>query len=124
MKILMVDDSPAILDKMKEILDGSDHVLVTAKDGTCGLGELALGGIDVVIADMNMPRMDGLTMIEFHHQIQTEGIATIMLTSIITPELKERGEKIGIDAWMQKPLYKDVILNTLEQLKIKIDSKK
>ena len=124
MKILMVDDSPAILDKMKEILEGTEHVLITAKDGTCGLGELALGGIDVVIADMNMPRMDGLTMIEFHHKIQSEGISTIMLTSIITPELKERGEKIGIDAWMQKPLYKDIILETLDQINLKKKPKK
>ena len=124
MKILMVDDSPAILDKMKEILDGSDHVLVTAKDGTCGLGELALGGIDVVIADMNMPRMDGLTMIEFHHKILTEGITRIMFTSEITPELVERGKKIGIDAWLAKPLNKDTILKTLKEVVHKIESKK
>ena len=124
MKILMVDDSPAILDKMKEILDGSDHVLVTAKDGTCGLGELALGGIDVVIADMNMPRMDGLTMIEFQQKILTEGITSIMLTSEITPELVERGKKIGIDAWLAKPLNKDTILKTLKEVVHKIESKK
>ena len=124
MKVLVVDDSPQILNKMKEILSETDFEILVAKDGTEGFGELALGGVDIVIADLNMPRMDGLTMIEFHHKIQSEGISTIMLTSIITPELKERGEKIGIDAWMQKPLYKDVILKTLDQIRLKKESEK
>ena len=123
MKILIVDDSPAILDKMKKILEGTEHVLITAKDGTCGLGELALGGIDVVIADMNMPRMDGLTMIEFHHKLKTEGVINIMLTSEITPDLVERGKKVGISAWLAKPLNKEAILKTLEEVVHKIENK-
>ena len=97
---------------------------MVAKDGTEGFGELALGGVDIVIADLNMPRMDGLTMIEFHHKILTEGITSIMLTTEITPDLVERGKKIGIDAWLAKPLNKETILKTLEEVVHKIESKK
>ena len=124
MKVLVVDDSPQILNKMKEILSETDFEILVAKDGTEGFGELALGGVDIVIADLNMPRMDGLTMIEFHHKILTEGITSIMLTSEITPELVERGKKIGIDAWLAKPLNKDTILKTLKEVVHKIESKK
>ena len=122
MKILVVDDSPQILNKMKEILSEHDYEVLTARDGTEGFGELALGGVDIVIADLNMPRMDGLTMIEFHHKIKTEGVTNIMLTSEITPDLVERGKKVGISAWLAKPLNKEAILKTLEEIVHKIEN--
>lgn len=117
LKILIVDDSPGILEKMKEIVSESGFIVFTARDGTEGLGELILGGVDIVIADLNMPRMDGLTMIEFFHNIRKENIPTIMLTTVITPELVERGKKMGINAWFQKPLNRDAVLKTLEKIK-------
>jgi DNA-binding response OmpR family regulator len=117
LKILIVDDSPGILEKMKEIVSQSGYTVFTARDGTEGLGELILGGVDIVIADLNMPRMDGLTMIEFFYNIQKENIPTIMLTTVITPELVARGKKMGINAWFQKPLNRDAVLKTLEKIK-------
>ena len=105
---------------MKEIMEGSSHTLFVARDGGDGLGELAARDIDVLIADLNMPKMDGLTMIEFFHKLEIKGISKIMLTTDITPDLRARGEKIGIDAWMPKPLKKDVILRILDEIERKI----
>ena len=116
MNILFVDDSKAILDEMKEIIQETGHKIVTAKDGAEGLAELAVTKFDLVIADLNLPRMDGLTMIEFYLKLKEEKIPKIMLTTEISHELKERGDRLGIDAWMPKPLKKDVVLKLLDDV--------
>ena len=116
MNILFVDDSEAIITEMERILEETDHEMVVARDGGQGLAELAIKKFDIVIADLNLPRMDGLTMIEFYLKLKEEKIPKIMLTTEITAELRERGERIGVDAWMQKPLKGDVILKLLQDI--------
>ncbi|MEC7181714.1 MAG: response regulator [Bdellovibrionota bacterium] len=113
MQILFVDDSEPIIIEMKRILEETNHEMVVARDGGQGLAELAIKNFDIVIADLNLPRMDGLTMIEFYLKLKEEKIPKIMLTTEITADLRERGERIGVDAWMQKPLKKEVILKLL-----------
>ena len=62
------------------------------------------------------PPASGLTMIEFYLKLKEEKIPKIMLTTEITADLRERGERIGVDAWMQKPLKKEVILKLLSDI--------
>ena len=116
MQILFVDDSEPIIIEMKRILEETNHEMVVARDGGQGLAELAIKNFDIVIADLNLPRMDGLTMIEFYLKLKEEKIPKIMLTTEITAELRERGERIGVDAWMQKPLKEEVILKLLSDI--------
>ncbi|MEC8623340.1 MAG: response regulator [Bdellovibrionota bacterium] len=116
MQILFVDDSEPIIIEMKRILEETNHEMVVARDGGQGLAELAIKNFDIVIADLNLPRMDGLTMIEFYLKLKEEKIPKIMLTTEITADLRERGERIGVDAWMQKPLKKEVILKLLSDI--------
>ena len=116
MKILFVEDSESVVKQMKEILKETHHQLTIAKDGTEGLGELALGTIDIVIADLHMPRMDGLTMLEFYEHLRSHNIKKVMLTTEVNPELVERGKKLGVIAWLTKPLRKNNIIVTLEKI--------
>ena len=116
MNILIVDDSEAVVEEMKSIITETGHTLFIAHDGAAGLAELAVREIDVVIADFHLPRIDGLTMITFYLKLRDEGIGKIMLTTEISPAMKEKGDKIGIDAWMPKPLKKEVIFKALEDI--------
>jgi len=116
MKILFVEDSEPVVNRMKDIISETNHTLIIAKDGTEGLGEMALGGIDLVISDLHMPRMDGLTMMEFYDHLRTKGIKKIMLTSDINPELVSKGKELGVIAWFSKPLKKETILKTLTEI--------
>jgi len=116
MNILFVDDSESIITEMKNILEETNHKMVVARDGGQGLAELAIRKFDIVIADLNLPRMDGLTMIEFYLKLKEEKVPKIMLTTEVTAELRERGERIGIDAWMQKPLKGGVIIKLLDDI--------
>ena len=119
MKILIVDDSPEVLSEMKEIIKDTKHTLFCATNGAEGLAELAANKIDVVMSDFNMPKMDGLTMVEFFRKIELQHVSIIMITARVSPDLKKKGDELGISAWMPKPLKKDVILNVLEDLESK-----
>ena len=116
MRILFVEDSEAVINQMKEILNESEHQLSIARDGTEGLGELALGNIEVVISDLHMPRMDGLTMLEFYDCLRSQNIKKIMLTTDINPEHVKKGKSLGVIAWLTKPLNKNNVLNTLDKI--------
>jgi len=116
MRILFVEDSESVVNQMKDILNETHHQLTTAKDGTEGLGELAIGEIDIVIADLHMPRMDGLTMLEFYDHLRSHNIKKVMLTTEINPELVEKGKRLGVIAWLTKPLRKNNIIGTLEKI--------
>ena len=116
MRILFVEDSVSVVNQMKDILNETHHQLTTAKDGTEGLGELALGKIDIVIADLHMPRMDGLTMLEFYEHLRSHNIKKVMLTTEVNPKLVEKGKKLGVIAWLTKPLRKNNIIGTLEKI--------
>ena len=120
MQILFVDDSEAIIMEMKKILEETSYKIVVARDGGQGLAELAIKKFDIVIANLNLPRMDGLTVIEFYLKLKEEKIPKIMLTTEITTDLKERGERIGVDAWMEKPLKRDVIFKLLSDIEKKV----
>ena len=52
-------------------------------------------------------------------KVQYGHVSIIMITARISPDLKKKGDELGISAWMPKPLKKDVILNVLEDLESK-----
>ena len=70
--------------------------MVVARDGGQGLAELAIKKFDIVIADLNLPRMDGLTVIEFYLKLKEEKIPKIMLTTEITSDLKKEEKELEL----------------------------
>ena len=79
-RVLIVDDEPRIRDLIREHLQYAGFTCAEAGDGTQALGELANGGIDLVILDIMMPFMDGMTCLR---EMRTRKIMTpvIMLTA-------------------------------------------
>ncbi|MGB7032642.1 MAG: response regulator, partial [Syntrophobacteria bacterium] len=62
--VLCVDDDPGIRDLLKEIITRLGHSIITAVDGIDALEKLAADHFDIVITDINMPRMDGIELIK------------------------------------------------------------
>ena len=79
-RVLIVDDEPRIRDLIREHLQYAGFTCAEAGDGTQALAELANGGIDLVILDIMMPFMDGMTCLR---EMRTRKIMTpvIMLTA-------------------------------------------
>jgi two-component system chemotaxis response regulator CheY len=116
-KILVVDDSSTVRDEVAGFLKKNGLDVDTAVDGKDGLAKLkASPGIKLVISDVNMPNMDGLTMVEKIRGELANTVNVIMLTTESSPAMKERGKAAGVKGWIVKPFKGDAVLETFRKL--------
>jgi two-component system chemotaxis response regulator CheY len=117
-QILVVDDSSTVRTEVSEFLKKSGLAVETAVDGRDGLAKLKGDpGIKLVVSDVNMPNMDGLTMAEkIRGELHNASVNIIMLTTENSPLMKERGKAAGIKGWIVKPFKGDAVLATFRKL--------
>ncbi|MBN3788337.1 MULTISPECIES: response regulator [unclassified Burkholderia] len=117
-KILVVDDSGTVRDEVAGFLRNNGLDVATAVDGKDGLAKLkATPGIRLVISDVNMPNMDGLTMVEkIRGELANTAVNVVMLTTESSPAMKERGKAAGVKGWIVKPFKGDAVLDALKKL--------
>jgi two-component system chemotaxis response regulator CheY len=116
--VLIVDDSETSRTQLRSDLQGASHTVVEASDGEEGLKKLAANpGVDIVISDVNMPNMDGLTMVsKIRSNSANAKLKIFMLTTEATVDMKEKGKKAGVNAWIVKPYAKDKLLIAMEKI--------
>ena len=114
-KILIVDDEPRIRDLIREHLQYAGFVCEEAGDGGAALAVLAQGGIDLVILDIMMPFMDGMTCLR---EMRTRKIMTpvIMLTARSEEYDKLAGLEGGADDYVVKPFCFERLLAKIVRL--------
>lgn len=116
--ILVVDDSSTVRDEVSAFLRVNGLDVVTAVDGIDGLAKLkADTRIKLVVADVNMPNMDGLTMVEtIRGPLANAQVHIIMLTTESSPNMKQRGKAAGVKGWIVKPFKGAAVLETFKKL--------
>lgn len=103
-KILTVDDSASIRLTTRVTLSNAGYAVTEAVDGLDGLNKLKDGEYDLVITDLNMPNMDGLTMIRELRKLPAHtGVPVIFLTTESDGELKAQAKAAGATGWLTKP---------------------
>ncbi len=117
-QVLVVDDSSTVRNEVCEFLKQNGLQVVGAVDGKDGLAKLkADSQIKLVVSDVNMPNMDGLTMAEkIRSELGNATVNIIMLTTENTPSMKDRGKAAGIKGWIVKPFKGDAVLATFKKL--------
>lgn len=117
-KILVVDDSSTVRDEVAGFLKKNGLEVATAVDGKDGLAKIkADSSVKLVICDVNMPNMDGLTMVEkVRGELGNKTVNIIMLTTESSPAMKERGKAAGVKGWIVKPFKGDAVLETFRKL--------
>jgi two-component system chemotaxis response regulator CheY len=117
-RILVVDDSSTVRDEVAGFLKANGLDVATAIDGKDGLVKLkADPGIKLVICDVNMPNMDGLTMVEkVRGELGNTSVNVVMLTTESSSSMKERGKAAGIKGWIVKPFNGTAVIETLRKL--------
>ncbi|MGG1944039.1 response regulator [Trinickia sp. NRRL B-1857] len=117
-KILVVDDSSTVRDEVAGFLRKSGLDVDTAVDGKDGLAKMKSNpGVRLVISDVNMPNMDGLTMVEkMRGELAMGSVNVIMLTTESSPAMKERGKAAGVKGWIVKPFKGEAVLETFKKL--------
>jgi two-component system chemotaxis response regulator CheY len=114
-KVLVVDDSSTVRDEVSKVLKDAGFTVVTAVDGKDGLAKAADTSIKLIVSDVNMPNMDGLTMVE-HIRKTGSQVNIIMLTTESSPSMKERGKSAGIKGWIVKPFNGASVIATFKKL--------
>ena len=116
-KILTVDDSRTMRDMLRFALLDAGYEVVEAVDGVHGLEVLDQHGADVIITDINMPRMDGFGFIEaVRNGMSHRATPILVLTTESTPEKKARAKNAGATGWIVKPFDPDRLLATVQKV--------
>jgi two-component system chemotaxis response regulator CheY len=117
-QILVVDDSSTVRDEVAGFLKRNGMDVATAIDGRDGLAKLRGDPkVKLVVSDVNMPNMDGLTMVEhIRGELNNKVVNIIMLTTENSPIMKERGKAAGIKGWIVKPFKGEAVLATFKKL--------
>lgn len=115
-KVLIVDDSSTVRNEVSSYLAAQGIDVATAVDGVDGLNKIQRDNdLKLVLCDVNMPNMDGLTMVEKVKQAG-KAVSIIMLTTESNPSMKQRGKDAGVKGWIVKPFNGDAAIAGIKKL--------
>lgn len=116
-KILAVDDSASMRQMVSFTLQGAGYEVVEACDGQDAFNKAQQGGVDLVLSDVNMPIMDGITLIKNLRTLPSYKFTPIlMLTTESASDKKSEGKAAGATGWIVKPFNPDQLLNTIKKV--------
>jgi two-component system chemotaxis response regulator CheY len=116
-KVLTVDDSASVRQMVSFTLTKAGYGVSEAVDGSDGLSKMGGDKFDLVITDLNMPVMDGITMIGAARKLAGYGFTPIlMLTTESQPEKKDAGRKAGATGWIVKPFNAEQLVAVVKKL--------
>lgn len=117
-RILLVDDSVTSRTLVKNILTSAGYETIAAVDGEQGWDELARSHYDLVVSDIEMPRLDGIELTKrIRADDELEKLPIILVTSLANEEHKTRGAEAGADSYIVKGTFdQDELLLAVERL--------
>jgi chemotaxis protein histidine kinase CheA/ActR/RegA family two-component response regulator len=120
---LIVDDALSVRKFVSSVLERNKYETKLANDGKEAVGQLESNEFDVIITDLEMPEMSGFDLIEkIRGQKKYNQIPVIILTGRAGKENKEKGIKLGANAYIVKPFKENDLLKILEEF-IEVGSK-
>jgi chemosensory pili system protein ChpA (sensor histidine kinase/response regulator) len=115
--VMIVDDSLTVRKITSRTLTREGFAVITAKDGVDALQLLADRTPDVILLDIEMPRMDGF---EFTKMIKADPknahIPIIMITSRTAEKHRNRARELGVDLYLGKPYQEEELLKNLREM--------
>ena len=115
--ILTVDDSASLRQAIKIALTSEGYAVTEAADGAEGLSKAGTSTFDLIITDLNMPVMDGLTMIrELRAKPQHAGVPILFLTTESDANIKAQAKAAGATGWLTKPFNADQLVAIVKKV--------
>ncbi len=116
-RILAVDDSGTMRQMVSTTLKEAGHQVVEAADGQAGLEAAQKQPFDLVITDINMPRMDGLELIKQLRALPGFRFKPILcLTTETRQDKKQQARANGATGWLVKPFKPEQLLQTVQKV--------
>lgn len=115
--VLAVDDSASMREMVSFTLRSAGFDVTEAEDGVDALEKAQGGSFNLVLADVNMPRMDGIELIRSLRGLDSYKYTPIlMLTTESTSDRKAAGKAAGATGWLVKPFDPDQLVNTIKRV--------
>jgi two-component system chemotaxis response regulator CheY len=120
--VLVIDDSPAVRHQVCAALEGAGFAVVEAGDGVQGLMKLN-SAIRLVVCDLNMPRVDGLKVLERVTKSGAEpAVPVLMLTTEADRSLVGRAKALGARGWIVKPFRTEQLIAAVHRVLASADA--
>ena len=115
--VMVVDDSITMRKVTSRVLERADHEVITAKDGLDALEKLQDVVPDLMLLDIEMPRMDGYELaIYMRNDARLRNIPIIMITSRTGEKHRQRALEIGVERYLGKPYQEDDLLQQVQEM--------
>ncbi|KPC55110.1 response regulator [Amantichitinum ursilacus] len=115
--ILVVDDSASLRQVVGIALKQAGYTVVEAVDGKDALSKLDGRKLNLIISDVNMPNMDGISFVKAAKQLPAYKFTpVIMLTTEAEESKKMEGKAAGVRAWVVKPFQPPILLDAVAKL--------
>jgi two-component system, chemotaxis family, sensor kinase CheA len=117
-KVLITDDQFTVRELQRSILETAGYRVETANNGVEALERIGLGGVDIVLTDVEMPEMDGFELLRAIREDPESGsLPVVMVTSMGGEEQRRRGAEEGADAYIVKEDYdQQALLDVIARL--------
>ena len=114
---MVVDDSVTVRKVTSRLLERSGMDVITAKDGVDAIALLQERKPDILLLDIEMPRMDGFEVASLvRHDEHLKDLPIIMITSRTGEKHRDRAFTIGVNHYLGKPYQENELLNHIQQL--------
>jgi two-component system chemotaxis response regulator CheY len=115
--VMVVDDSRAVRESLKFFLKEEGYSVLEGQNGQEGLDVLSENDADLILTDVNMPVMDGLTMISEVRKTEKHKFTPILvLTTESQQSVMEKGRELGATGWIVKPFNNEKVSKVLKKV--------
>lgn len=115
--IMVVDDSLAIRQVVSIALKGAGYDVIEGCDGRDALSKLTGQKVHLIISDVNMPNMDGISFVKAVKQLPNDKFTPIIMLTTESQEVKKQeGQAAGAKAWVVKPFKPEQMLGAVAKL--------
>ncbi|MBX2809455.1 MAG: response regulator [Cellvibrionaceae bacterium] len=116
-QVLVVDDSASMRNMVKATLMSAGHQVKDAENGEAALNLAKSSSFDAVITDLNMPVMDGITLVKELRGLSSYTYTPILLlTTESAGDKKSAGKDAGATGWLVKPFNPEKLLSTVDRV--------
>ncbi len=115
-KVMIVDDSLSVRNSLSQLIKDGGYRTVTARDGIEAVKLLETELPDIVLTDLEMPRMNGLDLTSFiRKSSQWSPLPVVMITSRTMAKHRQQAEKVGVTRYITKPFTEDEVLASIDE---------
>jgi len=115
--VLIVDDSPSMREMIRFTLKSAGYHVIAAADGVEAMEYANKSQANLVVTDINMPNMDGITLIKELRKLESYKFTPILtLTTEGGDDLKQDGKDAGATGWIVKPFDPDSLLKVVKRV--------